>query len=123
MHIYLIGISHDFQIPPQDNFEEYVFEACIKYKVKSIDEEMCKDALDDFNISQSTVKSVAKKCCLPHIYCGPGKRERKARGISGEFLLKVQRMHHEWTDDRFREEMQKDRKKRETIWLECLKTI
>jgi len=123
MHIYLIGVTHDFQIPPQAKFEEYVFESCIEYGIRSIGEEMCKDALDDFGASQSIAKLVAEKIGLPHSYCGPGREERKALGISTENLLEAQKFQYEWTDDEFREKVAKDRRKREAIWFERLELI
>lgn len=123
MHIYLIGVTHDFQIPPQAKFEEYVIKSCIKYRIRSIGEEMCMDALDDFKAPQSIAKVVAEKIGLPHSYCGPGREERKEFGISTENLLEAQKFHYEWTDNDFRERVEKDRKKREAIWLERLKLI
>ena len=124
MHIYLIGVSHDFQIPPQATFEEYVFESCIKYGIRSIGEEMCKDALDDHGASQSVAEVVAQESGrLPYSRCSPGREERKELGISTETLLEVQRFQDDWTDDEFREKLAKDRREREAIWLERLKPI
>ena len=108
---------------PHEKFEEYIFDACIKYGIKSIGEEMCKDALDEFSVTQSTVKIAAEKNGIPHTYCGPGRKEREARGILGESLLEALRIHNEWTDEEFNNEVLKDRKKRELIWVERIKPV
>ena len=122
-HIYLIGLTHDYQEKPHVLFEKYVFIACKENGIRSIGEEMCRDRLDQVGIPESVIKAIADKFGVPHKYCGPSIKEREDHDISGELLLEAQQFHYGWTVAKFNEEVLIDRKKREAIWLEKIPSV
>lgn len=135
--VYIIGTHHHFQTtwqndrqPPQvpetqiRAFKALLQDACTRYPIRAIAEEMNLEALANDHQSESTCKQVADRLGLPHRYCDPDTETRNRLGIP-EGNPDIHMAAFFAGDDpaarirRFRAEHEK----RERYWLEQLKSL
>ncbi|MFC1670006.1 hypothetical protein ACFL20_06395 [Spirochaetota bacterium] len=87
--LYLIGIDHLIQyendIVPGDTFLEFkafLEETAVNHNISLMAEEFSEESLFDvYNSPEGTVKSVALKLGIEHMYCDPEEGDRKKLGI------------------------------------------
>ncbi|MCY4613324.1 MAG: hypothetical protein OXB94_06870 [Nitrospira sp.] len=95
--IVLIGTSHPYQTaeercPPQgaQTFQRFLLEACRRYDIRTVAEEMNVEALVEVKRNESIPQRVASELSLTHLFCDPDRKQRRELGLLQENDIRIQ---------------------------------
>ena len=128
--VVLLGTSHMYQTakercPPQhaQDFRCFLSEACRRYDIRTVAEEMNAEALAEVSRNESIPHQVASELSLTHLFCDPDRGERKHLGLLQENEVKAQAFLNRISDDETARRIHDEYVKRERFWLERLRTV
>lgn len=127
--IYLVGVNHGVQFENKTSdrdiinvFEDYLRNACAKYKIDCIAEEMSIESLRKWEATRYVCKSIADELSIKHTFCDPDSNERKKKGIKLEKELREDLGYGQILSDsqveRLDEALKTQWPLREQFWLE-----
>ena len=129
--IYLIGTTHELQHNglgsvdeiSRNKFASYLERLTTEYGASLIAEEFNEEALRKSNATLGTLKCIADKLKVKHIFCDPDTKERKRIGIPSREKIKsslgIQGAVYENSveDKQIKEEQKKYHQIREKFWF------
>lgn len=129
--IVIIGTSHQYQTaeercPPlgAQAFHWFLSEACRRYGIQTVAEEMNEEALAEVERNESIPQRVARELSLTHLFCDPNRKQRRDRGLLQENDIEIQKFFDPTIS---KDEIERRKREaltgREQYWLERLQTV
>lgn len=136
--VYLLGVDHSLQwnrdLFLTDKLLNYIEKTIVKKKITILGEEFFPEIFkgppyEEKGITSTTIKELANKYKLQHIYCDPNYEERKRLGIRFPYEIRlaagIKHIPEEELSEeqrvRLRQEKKPDDEIRENFWLNKLK--
>ncbi len=118
--VVLFGTSHTYQIPgdAESQFQAAIEKVCSNQNIRSIAEEFSAEELTNRNVDASISEQLAKRIGIPHRYCDLNNKERLARGVQHENIIRSDGWMKNWDEDRIDHEVRASHLIREKCWLE-----
>lgn len=124
---YIIGTSHPYQISDgnssqadEDAYRNLLQEACSKYRIRAIAEEMSTEGL---NGGESLAEILSQRMSLCYRACDPDSSEREQLGIVNEGLVKIRAMQDGCDEAKLTDAIRSEYRKREEYWLQKLQDL
>ena len=128
--IYLIGVNHKIQhnrdgdtgLSLRNKFSAFLVSKVKEYNITLLAEEFSEQAFQESNATIDTVKDVAEKLSIKHLFCDPNKKERKGinipcrEEIKNTFNIHGPVIGSSSEDSRIKEEQRKYHNVRENFW-------
>lgn len=127
----LIGTGPPYQTaeercPPQgaQAFQRFLSEACRRYGIRTVAEEMNAEALAEVKRNESIPQRVASELSLTHLFCDPDRKQRRELGLLQENDIRIQQFSDpNISDDEIERQICSALTRREHYWLERLQTV
>lgn len=125
--VLVIGTDHGFQRrdsmfteAQHASFRDLLFRTIVVNDIVSLAEENNQEALAENQITESTVKEIARVCGIPHRHCDPDRTERSTLGIKQENDIRIQAFFEGLSERAIQDQINESMRTRERFWLDSL---
>jgi len=121
----LFGTSHSYQIPgdADSRFRAALEKVCSTQNIRSIAEECSAEGLKNRNVGASIAEQLAKQIGIAHRHCDLDSKERLARGVRYEKIIRLEGWEQSWDEERINQEIRASHSIRERYWLTQILTM